>query len=105
MSFAENGYKGTNLREFHSLVMQMVDFTIHDRRIILSRKLLLTEQFHDDRVRALATEHFMNGTKAMFRQILANMMEKGIIRKDDPDMLSFVFTSYHITDSLPRPRA
>ena len=73
--------------------MQMVDFAIHDEKIILTRKLLLTEQFHDDRVKKLATEHFMNGTKAIFRRILENLMENGIIKKDDPEMLALVFTS------------
>ncbi len=146
VSFVENGFKGTNLRDFasgmglsksalyshyeskeaiwnalvdkmeayyrerfgstehmpeipqtvdafYSLAMQMVNFTIHDEKIILTRKLLMTEQFHDDRVRKLATEHFMNGTKAIFQIILEKMMENGIIKKDDPDMLAFVFTS------------
>ena len=81
------------VEEFYSLVMQMVGFTIHDEKIILTRKLLLAEQFHDDRVKKLATEHFINGTKAIFQIILERMMENGIIKKDDPDMLAFVFTS------------
>ena len=109
--FAENGYKGTNLRdlaarlgfsksalykhysskediwnalldrmevyyaqrfgsteylpatpksceELFTLTMRMIDFTVNDSRIILTRKLLLTEQFHDERVCKLATKHF-----------------------------------------------
>ena len=79
--------------EFYSLVIQMVDFTIHDEKIILTRKLLLTEQFHDDRMKKLATEHFMNGTKAIFQRILEKMMENGIMKEDDPELLAFVFTA------------
>ena len=82
-----------NADEFYSLVMQMLDFTVHDEKIILTRKLLLTEQFHDDRVKNLATAHFMNGTKAIFQRIFEKMMEFGTIKKDDPAMLAFVFTS------------
>ena len=81
------------VEEFYSLVMQMVSFTIHDEKIILTRKLLLTEQFHDDRVKKLATEHFINGTKVIFQGILEKMMENGLIKKEDPDILAFVFTS------------
>lgn len=163
ISFVENGYKGTNLRdfaagmglsksalyshyeskeaiwsalidkmeayysehfgstehmpeipktvdEFYSLAIQMVDFTIHDEKIILTRKLLLTEQFHDDRVKKLATEHFMNGTKAIFQRILEIMMENGIFKKDNPDMLAFVFTApitslIHYCDREPEKEA
>ena len=146
ISFVENGYTGTNLRDFAagmglsksalyshykskkaiwnalldkmeayynerfgspehlpqipescdellSLVMHMVDFTIHDKKIILTRKLLLTEQFHDDRVKSLATEHFMNDTKAIFKSIFEKMIDAGLLIAEDPDMLALTFTS------------
>lgn len=144
--FVENGYKGTNLRDFAaglglsksalyshyeskeaiwnallnrmeayynerfgsaeqlpeipktteafcSLVMQLVDFTIHDQKIILTRKLLLTEQFHDERVKKLATKHFVHETKALFQGIFEKMIENGVLKEYDPEMLAFVFTS------------
>ena len=71
----------------------MVNFTVHDEKIILTRKLLLTEQFHDDRVKKLATKHFMNGTKAIFQGIFEKMIENGIMKKYEPEMLALVFTS------------
>lgn len=144
--FAENGYKGTNLRDFaagmglsksalyshfeskeaiwnalldkmeayyaerlgsaanlpeppdscdelYSMTMRMVDFTVHDEKIILTRKLLLTEQFHDERVKKLATEHFINGTKAIFKAVFEKMTENGILKKNDPELLAFIYTS------------
>lgn len=146
VSFAENGFKGTNLRdlaaglglsksalyrhfeskediwdavidrmesyyasrfgsaekipsvpescdELYIMTMRMLDFTVHDKRIILTRRLLLTEQFRDERARHLATLHFVNGAKEIYKKIFAEMMENGILRKDDPDMLAFAFTS------------
>ena len=99
-----------NARAFYTLVMKMVGFTVHDEKIILTRKLLLTEQFHDDRVKKLATEHFMNGTKAIFQRILEGMMENGSMKKGDPDMLAFAFTSpitvlIHYCDREPEREA
>ena len=41
------------------MTMQMVDFTIHDESVIKTRKLLTIEQFRDERVRDLATKHFL----------------------------------------------
>ncbi len=144
--FAENGYKGTNLRDFaagmglsksalyshydskeaiwsamidrmeayyaerfgspehmpeipvsgdelFALTMQMVNFTVHDEKIILTRKLILTEQFHDDRIKKLATEHFVNETKEIYKIIFEKMMQNGLLKKEDPEMLAFAFTS------------
>ena len=79
--------------EFFGLVMNMVDFTIHDEKIIMTRKLLLTEQFRNERVKRLATEYFMNGTKRFFTAVFEGMTEKGLLRKEEADMLAFVFAS------------
>ena len=146
VSFAENGYKGTNLRdlaagmelsksalyrhyeskediwnavidrmeayyvsrfgspdrmpptpktcdELFTMTMRMLDFTMHDKRVILTRRLLLTEQFRDDRARHFATLHFLTGTQEIYKKIFTEMMENGILKKDDPDMLAFAYTT------------
>lgn len=79
--------------ELLALTMKMIRFTVYDERIILTRKLLLTEQFHDERVCKLATKHFLGGTQRMFTVIFKEMMENGLIKKDDPEMLAFLYTS------------
>ncbi|MCQ2433424.1 MAG: TetR/AcrR family transcriptional regulator [Clostridia bacterium] len=146
VSFAENGYKGTNLRdlaagmglsksalykhyeskediwnalldrmeayyvarfgspektppapkscdELYAMTMRMLDFTMHDKRVILTRRLLLTEQFRDERARHFATLHFLCGTKEIYAKIFAEMMDNGILKKDDPDLLAFAYTA------------
>ena len=146
VSFAENGYKGTNLRdlaaglglsksalyrhyeskediwnavldrmeayyvarfgspentppapkscdELLAMTMRMLDFTMHDQKVILTRRLLLTEQFRDERARRFATLHFLTGTKDIYTKIFAEMMDNGILKKDDPDMLAFAYTA------------
>lgn len=146
VSFAENGYKGTNLRdlaaglglsksalyrhyeskediwnavldqmeayyvarfgspekippvpkdcqELFTMTMRMLDFTMHDKKVILTRQLLLTEQFRDERARHFANLHFLTGTQEMYARIFVKMMEAGILKQDDPEMLAFAFTS------------
>ncbi len=146
VSFAENGYKGTNLRnlaaalglsksalyrhfdskediwnavidkmeayytdifgsadnlppapksfdELSAMIMRMLDFTLHDKKVILIRRILLTEQFRDERARYFATLHFLDGTKAIYAKIFAEMMDNGILKQDDPDILAFSFTA------------
>ena len=75
------------------LTMRMVDFTVHDERVVMTRKLLSIEQYRDDRARELATKHFLTGTKEMFTHIFDGMMNKGLLKKDDPEMLAFAYTA------------
>ena len=160
--FAENGYKGTNLRdlaaqlglsksalykhyaskeeiwkalldrmeayyaerfgsenhlpdipksceELFTATMGMLDFTVNDSRIILTRKLQLTEQFHDERVCKLATKHFFGGTEKIFTVIFEKMMVGGLLKNEDPKMLAFVYTApitslIHLCDREPHKK-
>lgn len=79
--------------ELLAMTMKMIDFTVHDERIILTRKLLLTEQFHDERVCRLASKHFLYGTKNMFAAIFEKMMTDRVMKQDDPEMLAFIYTA------------
>ena len=86
--------------------MRMVDFTIHDENVIKTRKLLTIEQFRDERARELATKHFLTGLTEMFTPILAGMMDKALLRRDDPAMLAFAYTApisalIHLCDREP----
>ncbi len=92
--------------ELYAMTVQMLRFTVNDQKIVLTRKLLLTEQFHDERVRTLATKHFLEGTQKIFAAIFEKMMENGLLRKDDPEMLSFIYTApvtalVHLCDREP----
>ena len=92
--------------EFFAMAMQMLNFTIHDPKVILTRRLLLTEQFRDERARSFATLHFLTGTKKIYTIIFESMMEDGILKKDNPEMLAFAFTApitslIHLCDREP----
>ena len=78
---------------FKKLILKMLDFTMHDEKIIMTRKILFIEQFRDERIRELATEHFNEGLESMFTAIFEGMMKNGSLKKNDPAMLAFVFTS------------
>ena len=89
-----------------TMTMQMVDFTVHDEKVIMTRKVLTLEQFRDDRARDLATKHFLTGLTEMFTQLFTGMMDKGLLRKDDPKMLAFAYTTpisalIHLCDREP----
>ena len=89
-----------------TMTMRMVDFTVHDEKIVMTRKLLTIEQFRDDRARALATKHFLTGLSEMFTHVFSGMMDRGLLRRDDPAMLAFAYTApisalIHLCDREP----
>ena len=95
-----------SLEALTQMTMQMVNFTVHDERIIMTRKVLTLEQYRDVRARELATKHFLTGLTDMFTRIFTGMMEKGLLRRDDPKMLAFAYTApisalIHLCDREP----
>ena len=95
-----------SLEALTQLTMQMVNITIHDEKIIMTRKVLTLEQYRDVRARELATKHFLTGLTDIFTHVFTGMMDKGLLRKDDPKMLAFAYTSpisalIHLCDREP----
>ena len=88
------------------MTMGLVNLTVHDERIVMTRKVLTLEQFRDARARELATRHFLTGLTDMFTHVFTGMMEKGLLRQDDPKMLAFAYTApvsalIHLCDREP----
>ncbi|MBO4837400.1 MAG: TetR/AcrR family transcriptional regulator [Clostridia bacterium] len=95
-----------SLEELAAMTMHMVNFTVHDEKIVMTRKMLSIEQFRDERARDLATKHFLTGLERMFTPVFSGMMDKGLIRRDDPAMLAFAYTTpiaalIHLCDREP----
>ena len=94
------------LEELVRMTMQMVNVTVHDERIVMTRKLLSIEQFRDERARELATKHFLTGLTDMFTRLFRGMMDKGLLRDEDPKMLAFAYIApisalIHLCDREP----
>ena len=99
-----------SVEELAAMTMRMVDFTVHDEKIIKTRKMLMIEQFRDERARALATKYFLTGLTGMFAPLFAGMMDKGLLRREDPAMLAFAYTApisalIHLCDREPEKAA
>jgi len=95
-----------SLEELFAMTMRMVNFTVHDETVVMTRKLLTIEQYRDDRARTLASKHFLNGLTEMFTHVFSGMMEKGLLRRDDPAMVAFAYTApisalIHLCDREP----
>lgn len=96
-----------SLEELVATTLRMVEFTVHDEKVVKSRKLLSIEQFRDERARDLATKYFLTGLTDMFTQFFSGMMDKGLLRRDNPEMLAFAYTApiaalIHLCDREPK---
>ena len=92
--------------ELVEMTMRMADFTVRDERVVMIRKVLTIEQFRDERAKELATRHFLTGLREMFTNVFEDMMEKDLLRRDDPAMLAFAYTApitalIHLCDREP----
>ncbi len=79
--------------ELFALTMKMIHFTMHDTKVVLTRKLLLMEQFRDDRVAKLTTKYCLTGLEQMFTMIFTQMMNDGLLKGDSPEMLALLYTA------------
>ena len=95
-----------SLEDMVKMTMQMADFTVRDEKVVMIRKLLMIEQFRDERARDLATKHFLTGLTEMFTHIFSGMMDNGLLQRDDPEMVAYAYTApisalIHLCDREP----
>ncbi len=79
--------------ELIDLSLAKIAFTLHDETIKKTRKVLAMEQFRNRRIAQLATKHTLDGVQKMYQKILQGMMDAGILRQQDPALLSMSFTA------------
>jgi len=95
------------LREF---TMNMVNFTVHDKRVVQVRKVISTEQFRDEKTRDYANKYFLYRNEDLFTSIFTVMMEKDVLKKCEPRILAFSYTTpiaslIHLCDRNPDKEA
>ena len=79
--------------EFIKVTMERISFTMLDPMIRKTRMLLVQEQFRNERISEATTRHQLDGVQRMFAKILKGMMDEGLVKKDDPDLLAAELTA------------
>lgn len=98
-----------NTDELYEMTWRMLNFTLNDEKVIMMRRILHTEQFRDERVRKLASNYFLYDTEAIFTKVFDEMMRNGSLKKCDPTILAFSYTSpitalIHLCDREPEKK-
>ena len=79
--------------EFIEMTMGRIVFTMRDPVIRKTRMFLVQEQFRNQRTSEVTTRHQLDGIQGMFAKILKGMMDKGLVKQDDPELLSAELTA------------
>jgi len=79
--------------EFIKVTMERISFTMRDPVIRKTRMLFVQEQFRNERISEVATRHQLDGIQRMFAKIIKGMMDEGIVKNDDPELLAVELTA------------
>jgi AcrR family transcriptional regulator len=79
--------------DFIQTAIQKVSFTMRDPMIRKMRKFLVREQFRNERFAEITTKHQLDGIQGMYTKIIKGMMDKGLFKKDDPELLAIEVTA------------
>ncbi len=79
--------------EFIHVTMERISFTMRDPIIRKIRMLLVQEQFRNERISEVTTKHQLGGIQRMFAKIIKGMMDEGIVKNDDSELLAVELTA------------
>ena len=86
--------------------MEKIKFTMHDDIVRKTRRILAMEQFRNERIAELTSRYHLENLQEMYTGIFMGFMEKGILKKDDPELIALEFVSpvsllIHMYDRQP----
>lgn len=86
--------------------MKKIKFTMCDDLVQKTRRILAMEQFKSKRVAELTTRYHLENLQQLYTNMFAEMMKKGILKRDDPECLAIEFVApvtllIHIYDRQP----
>ena len=95
-----------SMNELIENAMGRIQFTIHDDIVQKTRRILAMEQFRSKRMAELTSRYHLENLQQMYTEIFAGLMEKGILKKYNPELLALEFVSpvsllIHMYDRQP----
>ena len=81
----------SSMDELIDISLKRIQFTLHDETIRKTRRILTMEQFRSERIAKLATRYNLENIQGMYQKIFQEMMAAGLMKGEDPTMLSLSF--------------
>ena len=90
--------------------MEKIKFTMSDDVVRKTRRILAMEQFRSERMAGLTTRYHLENLQEMYADIFAEMMDKELLKQDDPEYLALEFVApvsllIHMYDRQPEREA
>lgn len=82
-----------SLRELAEMSLAQIGFTMGDETVIRMRRLFTLSQYRNPNIAALAGEYFLVGMERTYTAVFAGMMERGLIRREDPALLAMEYVA------------
>lgn len=82
-----------SMDELVALSLKRIEFTLCDPMITKVRRMLTMEQFRNHSIALLTTKYNIDSVQGIYHKIFRAMMDNGIMRKADPEMISMSFTA------------
>ena len=95
-----------SMTELIENAMEKITFTMHDDTIQKTRRILAMEQFRSKRMAELTSRYHLENLQKMYAGMFEGLMEKEILKKDDPESLALEFVApvsllIHMYDRQP----
>lgn len=96
----------SSMDELVEISIKRIQFTMHDEVIRKTRRILMMEQFRNRRIAELATRYTTEGIQGIYQKIFEEMMDKNLMRREDPAVVSMLFVApvtllIHMCDREP----
>lgn len=95
-NFGSEGNPGSSpssMEELNRITLDRIKFTLHDETVRRTRRVLTMEQFRSERIAKLATKHNLDGVQRMYCTIFRDMMNAGVFKKGNPEILAMQFVA------------
>ena len=90
-SCSDPGETPDSMDDLIAMSHKRIEFTLQDPFIRKIRRILMMEQFRNDRIAKLATIYNMGIVRGIHHKYFQEMMDKGIMRSGDPSLVSLAF--------------
>lgn len=81
------------MEELIENAMVKIKFTMHDDIVRKTRRILAMEQFRNKRMAELTTRYYLDNLQEIYTGIFKKFMEKGILKKQAPELLALQFVA------------
>lgn len=80
-------------KELINMTLKQVNFTVSDKQIVMCRKILNMEQYHNQEIAALSNNHFYDGLNNYYAKLFRKLIDNRVLKEYDPKIMAIEYVS------------